>query len=329
MSSHKRNLSNSPHDVNCFVPPILRHHGVNTVHPYPLVLAVEKVPEGRKPAAEAWATYPRVQLNPENEFVAINVDVDSPAMTGWIGGKPSLLPSWLVQADTGKMHVAYVLEVPVHRNPESLASPLQKLARITDSLTHHLGGDERYTGLIIRNPVNPGPGAMAHFFRMIPFTLDEIDKATPRYASTFGQRLTGIGRNVDLFQVAVSQAHRPSWQPVFASEGWEHSWLAWVAETDHEMHHPYTLPAAEHRSIAKSCWKYAVRQFSPERFAKIQRGRISKRWHGKADYDYSQRDASILSLRKIGYKASEIGPIVGLSKRQVNRRIASGTYHNS
>ena len=95
------------------------------------------------------------------------------------------------------------------------------------------------------------------------------------------------------------------------------------AETDHEMHHPYTLPASEHRSIAKSCWKYAVRQFSPERFAKIQRGRISKRWHGKHDYDFAQRDASILSLRELGYKQREIAEIMGLTKGRISQILKS------
>ena len=42
-------------------------------------------------------------------------------------------PTWIVQSlDTGKMHCGYILETPVHRNPDSLAGPLLKLADVAD-----------------------------------------------------------------------------------------------------------------------------------------------------------------------------------------------------
>ena len=73
------------------------------------------------------------------------------------------------------------------------------------------------------------------------------------------ERASGIGRNVDLFARVVSEAHRPSWQPVFASEGYGGRWLAHVEHLNDELHANYPLPKSECRSIAKSAMGYAIR----------------------------------------------------------------------
>ena len=79
--------------------------------------------------------------------------MDEPTDEGWPYSKPAILPTWIVQArDTGKMHVLYALETPVHRNPKSLRGPLNKLANVADRLSYHLGGDPTYGGTITRTP---------------------------------------------------------------------------------------------------------------------------------------------------------------------------------
>ena len=60
-------------------------------------------------------------------------------------------------------------------------------------------------------------------------------------------------------------------------------------------------PDAECRSIAKSCANYSLRQFSEADYSAIQTQRNAKRWHGKYNYDFEARDASILSLRELGF----------------------------
>ena len=85
-----------------------------------------------------------------------------------------------------------------------------------------------------------------------------------------GQRLTGIGRNVDLFRAMVSEAHQPRWHRVIAAEGYAGAWLEHVREQNVALWHPDELPDAECRSIAKSCANYSLRQFSEADYSAIQ-----------------------------------------------------------
>ena len=118
------------------------------------------------------------------------------------------------------MHLGYALETPVHRNVDSLSGPLRKLSDVADRLTYHLGGDIGYGGSITRNPMNPGPGMAVHWNAYLPYSLGQLDKALPKTKTRPGERLTGIGRNVDLFGAMVKEAHQPRWHRLIESEGW-------------------------------------------------------------------------------------------------------------
>ena len=219
-SSPDLSSRNSPKRRPFFVPPDLAELGLNSVHPFPLVMDAEKRPRGRRPAPVAWAEYPRLEVNPPNAYSVVTVDVDDVdhlPQRAWGTGKPSLPPTWIVQSlDTGKMHCGYILETPVHRNPDSLAGPLLKLADVADRLTHHLGGDPGYGGLITRNPLAPGPDTHVYWQSFLPYSLGQLDKRLPKAKRPRGERLTGIGRNVDLFRgmyqdgasTALAQADR-------------------------------------------------------------------------------------------------------------------------
>ena len=110
-----------------YIPPSFADVGIQSIHQFPLVLDDNKNPQGRRPALVAWTQFPRVEFQPTNSYTAIILDIDQPRADGFPYGKPSILPSWIVQAlDTGRMHVVYALETPVHRNPHSLKGPLKK-----------------------------------------------------------------------------------------------------------------------------------------------------------------------------------------------------------
>ena len=233
---------------------------------------------------------------------------------------PKPTPSWIVQAErTGKCHVGYALETPVHKNDVSSLHPLRFAGNIADRLTRHLNADRSYHGPITRNLVTPGEGVFSHVFFIPPYSLAELDAALPKYKPAGVERASGIGRNVDLFARAVSEAHRPSWQPVFASEGYGGRWLAHIEHLNDELHENYPLPKSECRSIAKSAMGYAVRQFSAESFSALQTQRNAKRWHGKFDYDFAARDGWIVYLKKEGLSNAEVAKYVGLHKSQVGR----------
>lgn len=306
-----------------FVPPALAELGLNSVHPFPLVMDADKNPVGRRPAPIAWSDYFRLEINPPNAYCVIPLDIDDVhhlPERGWRYGKPAIPPTWIVQSlDTGKMHIGYILETPVHRNPDSLAGPLLKLADVADRLTHVLGGDPGYGGLITRNPITPGPNTHVYWQSYMPYSLGQLDKHLPKYRRKRGERLTGIGRNVDLFRAMVKVAHEPRWHRLIEAEGWNGAWLAHVRSENEVMWFPDVLPDVECRSIAKSCAGYSLRQFSDARFSDSRRRRTGKQWHDDYDYDFDTRNAAILSLDGLGFRQREIGEAMGIGQQRVSK----------
>ena len=59
-SSPDLSSRNSPKRRPFFVPPDLAERGLNSVHPFPLVMDADKRPRGRRPAPIAYRVYPRV-----------------------------------------------------------------------------------------------------------------------------------------------------------------------------------------------------------------------------------------------------------------------------
>ena len=285
---------------------------------------------GRRPAPEAWRDFPRIEIQPPNTYAAILLDVDEPRDEGWPYGKPAILPTWLVLAETGRCHLGYALETPVHNNPGSLRGPLSKLADVADRLTHQLGADMGFGGRIGRNPINPGPSATAHYFTYLPYSLDQLSSRLPKAKTGPGERLTGIGRNVDLFGLMVKEAHRPRWGRLIQAEGWGGAWLAHVRAENVRLWAPNVLPDSECRSIAKSTARYSLRQYdtSGTYLSRLQTARNARRWHGRGDFDFDARDASILSLSRLGFKQREIAAIVELSQGAVSKRIAKYSSQN-
>ena len=226
-------------------------------------------------------------------------------------------------AALGAFTVSTALEVPIARHNAAHTAPLSFLAHVADRLSYHLGADPGYTGLITRNPVNPGPECFTHWGRMFPYTLGELDKRLPK-GKPPSRRLTGIGRNCDLFRSIVSEVFRPRWAPVLEAQGWSEAWLDHVRAQNLAMFADSFLPDSECRSIAKSCYRYWTRHYSPERFSDIQRARMGKRWHNEYAFDFNRQAADVRELKAWGLKQVTIGAVVGLSQSQVSRILSPG-----
>ena len=295
--------------------------GLKAVHQRPYVAGADKVIVGRRGVIEAWAEWHRIEVNPPHVYAALLFDVDNPSEEGWYG---LVLPSWIVQNTfNGHMHLGYALETPVGRHDAAGMKPQRYAAHVADRLSLFLGADPGYRGLIHRNPVNPGPGCAVWQpeFWLRTHTLEGLNKAVPKSVEIPATPQTGVGRNCDLFNAMIKEVHRPRWADRLGAEAWRHSWLDHVRQQNELMFPGHTLPDFECRSIAKSCYRYWAKQYDPARFSARQTARIAKRWHGKCDYDFDARDASILSLAEVGFKQREIAELVELSKGQVSRRL--------
>ena len=319
-----------------YTPQAVSERGIAAVHQWPLCANEDSHIVGRFDTETAWETFPKLELQPPHVYASIILDCDSkeglddaPGKPWW-GGNPTPPPSWMVvntrpgtpERRPGGIHAVYALEVPVARHDAAHRLPLAYLAHISDRLSHHLGADPGYTGVITRNPINPGPECFTHWGRMLPYTLRELDTALPKGKPK--RRLTGIGRNCDLFQSMVSEVFRPRWAAVLGAQGHSEAWLDHVRTQNVATFAPDVLPDSECRSIAKSCVRYWTIQYAPDRFSDIQTARNGKRWHDDYAFDFDQQAQDVRDLKAWGLKQVSIGAIVGLSQGRVSQILSQG-----
>ena len=319
-----------------YIPPAVAEQGIKSIHQRPFCANEDSIIVGRFDSAYAFANFPKLELQPPHAYASIILDCDSDSIErleapgkAWWGGTPAPVPSWMVintrprsaTRRAGGIHCVFALEVPIARHNAAHTAPLSYLAHVADRLAHHLGADPRYTGLITRNPINPGTQCHTHWGRMFPYGLQELDKLLPK-GKPPKRRLTGIGRNCDLFKSMISEVFRPRWAGILGAQGWSEAWLEYVKVQNVAMFGDSFLPDSECRSIAKSCFRYWTLQYAPSRFSDIQRARNGKRWHDNYGYDFDRQAQDVRELKAWGLKQSTIGAVVGLSRSQVYRILA-------
>ena len=199
--------------------------------------------------------------------------------------------------------------------------PLAFYRDVYDGLAIRIGADHRYSGLMIKNPLHPPPDCSAQWYRRDPYTLTELREWLPLEIPK-PLRETGVGRNEDLFRHCIKLAHQPGWARIIAAEGHAGRWLEHVRLLNVQEFAEDPLPDVECRSIAKSCAKYSLRNFSEGRFSAIQLARNSKRWHGQREYDYQQRAQTVGLMAELGYRQAEIAVMFGVDVRTIRRDLA-------
>ena len=321
-----------------YTPQAVADQGIKAVHQRPFCAGEDSIILGRFNSEYAYATFPKLELQPPHAYASIILDCDSDSIErleapgkAWWGGTPAPVPSWLVvntrprtpTRRAGGIHCVFALKVPIARHNAAHTAPLSYLAHVADRLAHHLGADPGYTGLITRNPINPGPECFTHWGRMFPYTLRELDRLLPK-GKLPSRRLTGIGRNCDLFRSMVAEVFRPRWAAVLRAKGSSRTWLDHVRGQNTAMFAPDVLPDAECRSIAKSCFRYWTHHYDPERYSDIQRSRNGKRWHSNFDFNFDHQAANVRELKGWGLKQVTIGAVVDLSQGRVSQILSQG-----
>ena len=118
-------------------------------------------------------------------------------------------------------------------------------------------------------------------------------------------------------------AHQPGGARIIRTEGYTGQWLEHVRLLNIQNYAENPLPDSECRSIAKSCAKYSLRQYSKAVFSEIQTARNTKRWHpGNPNFDYCGRAETAALLAGMGYKQQEISTYFGVSLRTIERDLA-------
>ena len=119
-------------------------------------------------------------------------------------------------------------------------------------------------------------------------------------------------------------AHQPKWAHIIAAEGHAGQWLDHVRRLNFAEYAEDPLPDSECKSIAKSCAKYSLRNYSDEKFSERQTARNTKRWHpGEKDYSYQSRAHTIGMMTQLGYSQADVAEIFGISERTVRRDLTT------
>ena len=109
---------------------------------------------------------------------------------------------------------------------------------------------------------------------MFPYTLRELDQKLPK-GKPPSRRLTGIGRNCDLFKSMVSEVFRPRWADTLGAQGWSEAWLDHVRAQNASMFAPNVLPDSEcrvHRQVLLPVLDHPVRSWPVQRHSAGQDG---------------------------------------------------------
>lgn len=115
------------------------------------------------------------------------------------------VPSWTtLNPHTRGGHIVYALAAPVCLTSAAHRRPVNLLARVEAGLTRVLGGDPAFAGRITKNPCATahlplwGPTEAVYRLKELASALSGLD-ALPRYDDHKALTVTGVGRNVDLF----------------------------------------------------------------------------------------------------------------------------------
>ena len=298
-------------------------HGLQQLHPRPWVGDEAKIRRGRRPAPEAWDNWPYVESHPPHVYAGMFFDIDQPDRWDYEVDGPC--PNWQIRKDgpNPTYHVAYTLEIPVAKHDAAHEQIIRYYRDVYDGLSCLFGADPRFDGVMAKNPLQPPPGCTVDWIRRQPYGLTELREWLPTNIPK-PVHSTGIGRNEDLFRHCVKLAHQPKWAKIIASEGHARQWLEHVQRLNFAEYAENPLPDSECRSIAKSCAKYSLRNYTDERFLEIQKRRGSKRaqqrWHpSQEDYSYEDRAYTISVMTELGYNQTDLAEIFGISERTVRR----------
>ena len=298
-------------------------HGLQQIHPRPWVGDEEKIRRGRRPAPEAWDKWPYIETHPAHTYAGLFFDIDDSLK--WEYEVDGPCPNWQIRKDGIRTtyHVAYTLEIPVARHNAAQDKIIRFYRDVYDGLSCLFDADPRFDGVMAKNPLHPPAGCAVNWIRREPYSLTELREWLPAKIPK-PVHSTGVGRNEDLFRHCVQLAHQPKWGRIIAAEGHAGQWLDHVRRINIAEYAENPLPDSECRSIAKSCAKYSLRQFSEQQFSEIQTARNTKRWHpGQKSYSYQERSHTIGIMTELGYSQADLSEIFGVSERTVRRDLTT------
>ena len=177
----------------------------------------------------------------------------------------------IINTENGHAHVAYRLRIPVWKNA------LQSFAFYEDvrrGLRRRLDADPSYHGPTAKNPLHPK--WLSLWARSAPYSLDELN----RHLAIEDKRPDGPiemsqadseGRNTAIFRLLRHEAFKIARRKALTNAL---SATAMAANSSFDL----PLSTKEINSIVRSVARWVSKQYSDQRFSRIQSLRAQSRW---------------------------------------------------
>jgi hypothetical protein len=259
-----------------------------------------------------------IELNTPNDISFLLFDIDRQQQSFFSYDDRCLpVPTLItVNPKNGNCHYAYALETPVYRHQGANIKPQAYCRAITAAMTHKLGADKAYTGLITKNPLHENWHTQ---FTDKRYELEElaewVELPTNKYSKQQAQESVNTSRNCILFD----QLRFYAYQYVKTSQNSFKSVLdhLYVVAQSLNIH---GLPENEIKATAKSIAKFVCGRYTatsgtitPEQLKGQQTQTL------RAD---KKRTEAFKLLGK-GYTYTEIAEALNVDSRTVGRWIKS------
>jgi len=222
--------------------------------------------------------------------------------------------------ENGRCHAFYALDTPVHKNFNSSFLPQKYFTAIQYALTKKLGGDQAYSGLICKNPLNAHWRVqlvhdelweLGHLAEYLDLTKEKVNENYEE-AKNLG---VGFGRNCVIFEVCREWSYKAVREFLEVGCG---DWLNKVRKHCHELNNDFKAPlsSGEVDGISKSIANYVWRKRNElTDFSKQSaRGKAS----GKVRLAKSEeKRAMALEMSAKGIKQKEIAESLCVTVRTV------------
>lgn len=269
-----------------------------------------------------------IQPNNPNSKLWLAHDIDRPTSPDELIHDRGLPPPnlFIQNPENQHAHVLYSLERPVHMNASSSKKAIKFCELINHGLLVAMDSDPGYSGLMIKNPLNPNWKTSTHSNES--YSLEELadyvsldglsDRCKPKGFEA------GRGRNVNLFDRVRHWSYRE-----FNKGQWQ-SFNAWCAAVESKAFYYNSdeyfseeskrgvLPKSEVRATAKSIAKWIWNTFDEHEFSSIQAARGRKSGQSRREKAEFKRKRAIQLLND-GYTQAETARMLGMSRARVNQ----------
>ena len=229
----------------------------------------------------------RRYIQPQPPWLRVWMVFDVDRDASWYAAAEANLPAptfTAINRQNGHGHLGYGIDTAVRLEDwNGRRGPANYLADVERAMTARLRADPYYSGFTCKNPLHR---SWTTLWGDHPYTLGELHGWLGDLNQyTLPQRTVGVGRNVETFDAVRAWAYRLV-LPHKADGGSLETWrmaCTGAAEQFTGEHHDPPLHDSECRWIGASVARWTWREFTPERFAEIQRergragGKVSKR----------------------------------------------------